>query len=37
MDWGDRSAAYVCAREDAVEQRYYEDIVFVYLKTTADG
>jgi hypothetical protein len=37
MDWGDRSAAYVCAREDAVEQRYYEDIVFVYLKTTAAG
>jgi hypothetical protein len=37
MDWGDRSAAYVCAREDAVDQRYYEDIVFVYLKTTTDG
>jgi hypothetical protein len=37
MDWGDRSAAYVCARGDAVEQRYYEDVVFVYLKATADG
>lgn len=37
MGWGDRSAAYVCAREDAVEQRYYEDIVFVYLRTTAEG
>jgi hypothetical protein len=37
LDWGDRSAAYVCAREDAVEQQYYEDIVFVYLKTTADS
>jgi hypothetical protein len=37
MSWGDRSAAYVCAREDAVEQRYYERVAFVYLKTTADG
>ncbi len=37
MNWGDRSAAYVCAREDAVEQRYYDDVVFVYVKTTADG
>jgi hypothetical protein len=37
MDWGDRSAACVCAREDAVEQRYYERLVFVYLKTTAGG
>jgi hypothetical protein len=36
MNWGDRSAAYVCAREDAVEQRYYERVVFVYLKTTSD-
>jgi hypothetical protein len=31
MNWGDRSAAYVCAREDAVEQRYYERVLFVYL------
>ncbi len=37
MKWGDRSAAYICAREDAVEQRYYEQVVFTYLKTTADG
>ncbi|MFO7743078.1 MAG: DNA double-strand break repair nuclease NurA [Anaerolineae bacterium] len=37
MGWGDRSAAYVCAREDAVEQRYYERVGFTYLKTTAEG
>jgi hypothetical protein len=37
MDWGDRSAAYICAREDAVEQRYYEEVAFAYLKTTAEG
>jgi len=35
--WGDRSAAFVCAREDAVEQRYYERVTFAYLKTTAEG
>ncbi len=37
MGWGDRSAAYVCARDDDVEQRYYERVVFSYLKTTAEG
>jgi hypothetical protein len=37
MKWGDRSAAYICARKDAVEQTYYEGVVFVYLETTADG
>lgn len=37
MGWGDRSAAYICAREDAVEQRYYERVVFVYVTTTAGG
>ncbi|MFW6135804.1 MAG: DNA double-strand break repair nuclease NurA [Chloroflexota bacterium] len=37
MRWGDRSAAYVCAREDAVERRYYERVGFAYLKTTAEG
>ncbi len=37
MGWGDRSVAYVCAREDAVEQRYYERVVFVYVTTTAGG
>jgi hypothetical protein len=37
MAWGDRSAAFVCAREDGVEQRYYERVAFTYLKTTAAG
>ncbi len=37
MDWGDRSAAYVCARDDSVGQTYYERMLFVYLKTTVDG
>jgi len=40
MGWGDRSAAYLCARDDDVEPvgggKYYSDVVFVYLKTTAD-
>ncbi|MFW6115926.1 MAG: DNA double-strand break repair nuclease NurA [Chloroflexota bacterium] len=37
MRWGDRSAAFICAREDAVEQRYYKRVAFTYLKTTAEG
>jgi len=40
MGWGDRTAAYVCARDDAVlpvgGSKYYDRVCFVYLKTTAD-
>ncbi len=36
MKWGDRSQVYVCARDDNVEARYYENINFVYLKTSSD-
>lgn len=35
MRWGDRSQVYVCARDDAVLDRYYERVCFTYLKTTA--
>ena len=37
MSWGDRSAAFICARDDAVKQRYYEGVVFAYLSTTAEA
>lgn len=41
MAWGDRTTAWICARHDQVElsdaEKYYEEIVFVYLKTTAAG
>ncbi|MGC9469043.1 MAG: DNA double-strand break repair nuclease NurA [Anaerolineae bacterium] len=44
MGWGERTTAWICARDDQVEPlegdgggKYYEDVVFVYLKTTADG
>ncbi len=41
MAWGDRTTAWICARRDQVDlsdqEKYYEDVVFVYLKTTADG
>jgi len=40
MRWGDRTAAYVCARDDRVLPvgggKYYDRVCFVYLKTTAD-
>ena len=40
MKWGDRTAAYVCARDDKVLPvdglKYYDRVCFVYLKTTAD-
>jgi hypothetical protein len=40
MQWGDRTAAYICARDDAVlpvdGSKYYDRVCFVYLKTTAD-
>lgn len=37
MHWGDRSQVFICARDDRVSNRYYEQVCFVYLKTTADG
>jgi len=40
MQWGDRTAVYICAREDKVMpvggSKYYDRVCFVYLKTTAD-
>ena len=40
LAWGDRSTAWICARDDGVEptggSKYYERVCFVYLKTTAD-
>jgi hypothetical protein len=40
MQWGDRSQAYVCARDDKVLPEYgpqARGVYFTYLKTTADG
>jgi hypothetical protein len=40
MEWGDRSVAYVCARDDRVlsvdGRKYYDRVCFIYLKTTAN-
>ncbi len=40
MNWGDRTTAWVCAREDSVRPfgggKYYDRVCFLYLKTTAD-
>jgi hypothetical protein len=39
MQWGDRSQAYVCARDDDVLPEYgpqARQVCFAYLKTTAD-
>jgi hypothetical protein len=40
MDWGDRTVAFICARDDKVtltdNSKYYDQVCFVYLKTTAD-
>lgn len=35
MNWGDRTQAYICGRDDAVLEKYYEQVCFVYLKTTS--
>lgn len=41
MAWGDRSEAFACARDDKLFEsanehlRYYDRVLFVYLKTTA--
>ena len=40
MTWGDRSIAYICARDDKVlpvdGNKYYQRLIIVYLKTTSD-
>jgi hypothetical protein len=40
MSWGDRTTAWVCARQDSVRpfggEKYYDRICFLHLKTTAD-
>jgi hypothetical protein len=40
LEWGDRSVAYICARDDKVlpvaGAKYYDQVCFVYLQTTAD-
>jgi hypothetical protein len=40
MNWGDRTTAWICAREDKVQPfgggKYYEQVCFLYLKTTVD-
>ncbi len=40
MMWGDRTTAFVCVRNDALEplggSKYYDRVVFTYLQTTAD-
>ena len=40
MRWGARSIAYICAREDKLlpvdGSKYYDQVCFIYLKTTAD-
>ena len=41
LRWGDRTPAWLCARQDAVQppegDKYYDQVAFVYLKTTADN
>ena len=37
MGWGDRSQVYICARDDQVINKYYEQVCIVYLKTTRDN
>jgi hypothetical protein len=40
MGWGERTTAWIVARDDAVEPvgggKYYERVAFTYLKTTAE-
>jgi hypothetical protein len=35
MQWGDRSPVFVCDRNDSLEARFYDQVCFTYLKTTA--
>ena len=37
MSWGDRCQAYLCARDDALERKYYDRIIFLYLKASAEA
>jgi len=37
LSWGDRSQAFVCARDDQVLSQYRERMCFAYLQTTADN
>jgi hypothetical protein len=37
MEWGDRTQAYVCARDDDVLSKYYDRVCFAYLKTTMNN
>jgi hypothetical protein len=37
MKWGDRTRVHICARDDRVLGKYYEQVCFAYLKTTADN
>lgn len=37
MKWGERSRVHICARDDRVLGKYYEQVCFAYLKTTADN
>jgi hypothetical protein len=35
MQWGDRCPVFICDRSDNLETRFYQQVCFVYLKTTA--
>jgi len=40
LQWGDRTPAWICARDDRVQagpSKYYEQVGFVYLQTTAEN
>ncbi|HHX63496.1 MAG TPA: DNA double-strand break repair nuclease NurA [Chloroflexi bacterium] len=43
MRWGDRSEAFICARDDRMFERaneelnYYQRVAFLYVKTTSDN
>ena len=37
MGWGDRTQVYQCARDDDVQDKYYDQVCFTYLKTTGDN
>ena len=40
MSWGDRTTAWICARQDSLRpvrgEKYYDRVSFLYLKTTTD-
>ena len=37
MNWGDRSQVFICARDDQVLGKYYDQLCFTYLQTTTDN